>query len=169
MMALLVFISTPAWAQSLEVTPLVGYTTSADIERTAPGVEELSIDSGLTWGGGATYFISPRVGIDALWTYQSTGVSMSTTSGRAELFRMTTNLVHGSVVYRFGGEHATVRPFLLGGIGAAFLAARDFDDETKVAWTLGAGVTWLLQRQTRPRRSAIRLASVRLRGTRWRS
>jgi outer membrane protein W len=146
MVALLVLVSTPARAQSLEVTPLVGYTTSADIEQKAAGVDELSIDSGLTWGGEATYFISPRVGIDALWTYQATSVSMSTRSGRATLFRMTINQLHGNLVYRFGGEQASLHPFVLAGVGGSFLAARDFDAETKLSWTLGAGLTWLVQR-----------------------
>ena len=138
-------VATPVWAQHLEVTPLASYTTPAAIDRTAAGVEELTMDRGFTWGGQATYFFSTHVGLEALWMHQSTALSMSTTSGIGEVFSMETNQIHGNVVYQFRNDEATFRPFVFGGIGATIFSAPDLEREAKASWTVGGGLKWFLQ------------------------
>lgn len=142
--ALFVLACGPAWAQQLEVTPLIGYRTTADIPRKATGIDELGIDGGATWGLQATYFFTSNFGIEALGTYQPTAVSMSTASEDAKVFSMMAGVIQGNVVYRFRTDTASVRPFVFGGAGPALLSARSVGDEVKFAWTAGAGLSWFL-------------------------
>jgi outer membrane protein W len=141
-----VLVSVPAAAQQLELTPLVGYATSAAIDQTAVGVQDLAVDGGVTWGGQGTYFLTEHVGVEGLWMYQSTGVRISTTSGSTELFHMTANQLHGRAVYQFRDVSAAVRPFVSGGLGATLFGADDLERETKVSWDVGGGVKWFVQR-----------------------
>jgi hypothetical protein len=144
----IVLAGSPAWAQRVELTPLVAYSSTGRIEQTATGVTDLAIENGVTWGGQATYFLFTNLGIEALWTYQSTELGMSTPSGSATLFTMTVNQLYGSIVYQVGGGDATVRPFVFGGVGAtSFFNGSEMTGETKFAWTAGLGLKWLLERR----------------------
>jgi hypothetical protein len=136
--------SSPAAAQHLEFTPLVSYTTPASIDQTAAGVDEMYVGRGISWGGQATYFVSDHLGLEVLWMYQSTSLLMSTASATADVFDMTTNQLHGNVVYQFGQTGASMRPFIFGGLGATFLDDPDLDGETKPSWTVGGGLKWFL-------------------------
>jgi hypothetical protein len=141
----MLLIGCPASAQRVELTPFGGYTTSGRIEPTAQNVQDLTIRDGVTWGGQAAYFVSPHVGLGALWTYQPTEVQLSASSGTARLFTTTLNQLYGSAVYRFRRAEAAARPFVFGGLGAAtFFNGSDLTAQTKLAWTAGAGVAWFL-------------------------
>ena len=142
--ALLILSASPAWAQHIEITPLVTYRTSADIEQKAAGVEELAIDGGVTWGAQATWFVTSRMGVEALWTTQSTAVSLSTTSGSAELFRLRAHQILANFVVPLGGGTTRLRPFVFGGVGATVFDAPALERETHASWTIGGGVTWLV-------------------------
>jgi opacity protein-like surface antigen len=131
----------PAWAQHVELTPLVSYTTEAGIDHVAAGVEDLTVSRGVTWGAQGTYFLTEHIGVEALWTYQSANVSMTSNGSTGELFTMTMNQLHGNVVYQFR-EAAALTPFVFGGLGATRMDARDLDAETKLSWTVGGGVKW---------------------------
>ena len=146
LIVLLFLTATPAWAQQLEVTPLIGYTTSGDIDQTTTGVSDLTIDGAMTWGAQGTWFVTDRVGLEGVWTYRSTDVSMASGSGRVELFEMTANVFQGSLVYRFGPDQSALRPFVFGGAGATLLDAPDYRRETKASWAVGGGLTWYAQR-----------------------
>ena len=135
----------PSFAQQIELTPLASYSTTASIDKRAPRVEDVSIDGGFTWGGAATYFVSPHVGLEAQWIHESTRVSMSMQSERVELLRMRTNQLGGNVVYQFRRPEARWRPFAFSGLGATFFSASDVDDETRASWTIGGGLKWLVQ------------------------
>jgi hypothetical protein len=93
-----VLAASPAFAQNLELTPLASFTTAAGIDQTAIGVQDLTIGRAFTWGGQATYFVSPHWGLEGLWMYESSPLSMTTPSATADLFTMTTHQVHGNLV-----------------------------------------------------------------------
>jgi hypothetical protein len=143
---LIVVAASPAWAQRIEIAPLVGLTTDGAIDQRAPGVQELKIEDGFTWGGRVTWFLSTRIGLEVLWSYRDTDFSMTTATGEADLFSMTVNQYLGNIVYRFGGEDASWRPFIFGGVGATSFDAPDLEGETKASWNAGGGLTWFLQR-----------------------
>jgi opacity protein-like surface antigen len=155
-LASLVFVtlSSPAWAQQIELAPLVSYTTEAGIHHDAAGVQDLSVSRGITWGAQATYFLTDHVGLEALWTYQSTDVSIESGGGTGELFTMTMNQLHGNLVYQFRGPDAPVMPFVFGGFGATRFDAPDLDHDTKMSWTVGGGVKWFPQRHVGMRAQA---------------
>jgi opacity protein-like surface antigen len=135
----------PASARQLEITPLASFSTAAEIDQTAATVDDLSISRGFTWGAQASYFVTTHLGVEALWAYQSTVMSMSADSGTSDLFSMKTNQIHGNVVYQFRDGLAVVRPFVFGGIGATLFSAPDLESETKASWTVGGGLKWFVQ------------------------
>jgi len=143
----LVFISSPAWAQRLELAPIISYTTPATIDQTADGVDDLEISGSTTWGARGSYLLTNRVAVEGLWTYQPTHVMMTAGGSKAELFDMSVNQLFGNVVYQMGSGLARLQPFVFGGLGATFLEATDVDGETKLAWDVGGGVKWFVNRR----------------------
>jgi opacity protein-like surface antigen len=139
-------VSGPAWARQVEVTQHVSYTTSADIDQKALGVQDLTMEGALTWGAQVTYFLTTHLGVGALWTYQSSALRMSTTSATAELFDMTVSQLHATVAYQFRDAGALLRPFVFGGVGATSFSASGLQDESKASWTVGGGLKWFVQR-----------------------
>ena len=144
-LAAILAVASPAWAQRLEVSPVVGYTADAPIDTVAAGVQDLTVNDTISWGGEALYFVTPRVGVGGVWTWQSSEVRLSTASASAELFRVHTNQVLSEVAYQFGDVTASLRPFVTGGFGVAFLTATDLEREAKASWTVAGGVTWYLR------------------------
>jgi hypothetical protein len=141
---ILVLVSAPAWAQRLELAPIISYTTPATIDQTADGVDDLEISGAMTWGARGSYLVTNRIAVEGLWTYQPTHVMMTSGGSKAELFDMSVNQVFGNVVYQLGSSLARLQPFAFGGLGATFFEATDVDGETKLAWDVGAGVKWFV-------------------------
>jgi hypothetical protein len=144
---LLVLAASPARAQPVEVAPLVIYTSSGSLDRTAENVDGLKIDDGLTWGARGTFFLTEHFGVEGLWTYQSTGLMMTSGANTAEVFEMTINQAYGNAVYQAGSAGSRLRPFVFGGAGATFFEAPDLEGEVKLTWNVGAGVKWFPQQR----------------------
>ena len=132
---------TPASAQSWEVTGLAGYTPSAGLDNRAPELSKLDLAGGFTWGLQAGWLLTPRWGIEALWTEQASAQTIETSAGSADLFTMTIRQLHGDVVYHLGAS-TRLRPFVFGGLGATFFSAEAYESETKFSVGLGAGVKY---------------------------
>ena len=143
----IILAASPAWAQRVELAPVVTYITSVTLDQTAEGVDELRIDDGVAWGARGTFFLSERVGIEGIWTYQETALEMTSGTNTAEVFEMTLNQIHGNVVYQLGAADGRLKPFIFGGLGATFFAADDLQSETKLSWDVGAGVKWFFQQR----------------------
>jgi opacity protein-like surface antigen len=139
--AFLLFTS-PAWAQRTEVSLLGGYTSSADIEKKAVGTQDLKIDGSFTWGGAVSHFFSPHLGVEASWAQQQSALTLTTASGSAKLFDMNVGQLYASLVCQLGADEAQLKPFVFAGLGASFLSAQHLESETKLAWSVGAGVKW---------------------------
>ena len=143
---LLVLAAIPAYAQqSFEVAPLIGYTTAAGLDQTADDVDDLTIDDALTLGARTAYFFMPNLAVEALWTYQSTSVSVSSGGREAALLDMTANHVFGNLVYHFADRQARWRPFVFGGAGAALYVSDGLDSEGKFTWDVGGGAQWWMR------------------------
>lgn len=140
---LVLLVAGPAFAQRNEVALLGGYTTAGDIDQKAVGIETLEVAGSFTWGVSARHFFGDHVGLDASWTQQGSDLVIGTSEGSAELFDMKIGQFQGSLVYRFGDPAGRFRPFLLAGLGAAFLSAEDLESETKLSWAVGGGLEWL--------------------------
>ena len=136
--------SAPATAQSWEVSGLLAYTPSVGLENRAPELDEVNIRGGFTWGVQAGWLITPRWGVEGLWTEQASAQTLETRDGTADLFTMTVRQLHGNVVYHLRDADARLRPFVFGGLGATFFNADDLESETKFSFGLGAGVKYSL-------------------------
>ena len=132
----------PARGQSFEVSGLAGYTPSADLANTAPELTGTGIRGGFTWGLQGGWLLTPRWGVEALWTQQSSAQTIDTGSGSAELYTMTVRQLHGDAVYHLRSADARLRPFVFGGLGTTFFSADDLESETKFSFGLGAGVKY---------------------------
>ena len=155
LLALLVLLSPhAALAQGLELELRGGYTTPGGITAGAAGIEDLEIAGGFTWGASATYFLSPRYGIEASWTRQEGGLDIATGDGSAELFDTQVDHLQGALVVQLGSAEARVRPFLTAGLGATFFAADGLDSETKLSLGLGGGARWAFAKKWAARLTA---------------
>ena len=149
-----VFLASPSWAQRTELALLAGYTTSGNIEQTAPTIRDLEINGAFTWGLQAGHFFSSKLGAEVSWARQESALALSTSSGSADLFEVNVGQLHGNAVYRFGGEEARFDPFVFAGLGATFFSAPDLESETKFSWALGAGLKWFPARKVGARLQA---------------
>jgi hypothetical protein len=143
LIAILVTLPAPAaLCQGFEGTVFGGYTSAGGIDQTALGIDDLKLKGSFTWGIGAGYFFSPRLGVEASWARQETALAITTSAGSANMFVVNADQLHGSLVYVLGGAQSHLRPYLSAGLGATFFGARDLD-ETKLSFGLGAGLRWL--------------------------
>jgi hypothetical protein len=144
----------PAFPQGLEVSALGGYTTPGGLPHDARTVEDLELRGSFTWGASVGYFFSPRLGVEASWARQASGVELATAEASAEMFDVTIDQIQGSFVYQFGGPDARWRPYLSAGAGAAIFSSTDIASETKLAPNVGAGLKWLPSKRLGARLSA---------------
>lgn len=110
----------PARAQAWEVSGFIGVTPSADLDRVASGLDQLSIRNGFTWGAQAARLFGPHWAAEAMWTEQSSALEIDTADETADLFNITIGQAQGNVVYHFGRADAKLRPFAFAGISATF-------------------------------------------------
>ena len=132
----------PARAQAWEVSGFIGVTPSADLDRVARELDQLSLGNGFTWGAQAARLFTPHWAAEAMWTEQSSALEIGTAAGTADLFNITIGQVQGNVVYHFGRPDARLRPFAFAGIGASFFRAPDVSPESKFSWGFGGGIKY---------------------------
>jgi outer membrane protein W len=130
-------------AQSFEASGFVGFTPAAAIDRQAEELDSVDWEGGVTWGGQAAFFFTPRLGAEVMLTRQSSGLSLGTDAGTVTLFEATTRQLHFNAVYRFGAPDARLRPFVFGGAGSTYFSADDLASESKFSWNLGGGATYM--------------------------
>ena len=146
--AFLVLVAPSAWAQKTELALLGGWTSSADIENKAREIKDLKLTSGVSLGGALTRFFSPHLGAEVSFAHQQSAIRLTTATDEADLFDVGIGRLQGSFVYQFGRDGARARPFLFGGLGAAFLSAPYLEGETRLSWSAGAGLRWFPGKQT---------------------
>jgi opacity protein-like surface antigen len=141
----ILFLPQPVLAQEIEITPLLGYTTAGNIERTARVIDNLEIASSFTWGAQAGFFFGSHLGFEVSWAQQETKLRLETGSGRATPFDIDAGQLHGNFIYQFSGEPSRVRPYVLAGLGATFFRSDNLESETKLSWAVGGGAKVFLQ------------------------
>lgn len=139
---LLLALSVPASGQSWEASGLLGYTPSVGLDRRAPELAQLDIRGGFSWGLQAGHLFTPRWGAELLWMQQGSALRQATEAGAADLFTMTIQQLQGNVLYHFGNRNTKLRPFVFGGMGAAFFSSKALESETKFSFGLGGGVKY---------------------------
>ena len=140
---LLLLPAASAFPQGFELAAVAGYSAPGSIDHSALGITELKLEGSFTWGASASFFFSPRFGVEASWARQESELIIGTAAGSAPLFEVHIDQLQGSFVLQLGSASSRVRPFLSAGAGAAFVSAPRLDSETKLSFGAGAGLKWL--------------------------
>ena len=155
MFALCLIAASAAQAQDpkVEISGTAGWTFSDGVggkSVTVPGVGTFdSIDpkDAFSWGVRLGINLSPNVELGFLYDAQSTNLQLEGTKS-VEFGDVTIRNYHGYFAYNFGDSDATVRPYVLGGVGATQYGSvsvnvgdtqRGIDSSTKISstWALG--------------------------------
>jgi hypothetical protein len=151
------FAAAPASAQSprVEVGAFGGWTFSDGVS----GDPILALDGNIYdradttdsfhWGLNVGGFVSDNIAVGFLFSQQLSTIEASGTNTK-KIGDMTVATYHGYVEYNAGDSDATVRPYLLFGLGATNYGSlsfttlagqpRDFGGDTQFSGTIGAGV-----------------------------
>lgn len=150
----LLLAAVPVRAQTFEVAAMAGYANPVALEQTTANVDDLTINGQWTFAGSGTWFLSEHVGVEGWYSHSPTSLRLESGGNQATLFEMTISNILGNFVIQPMERSAALQPFLFAGAGVAVFTARDFDTETKVAFTVGGGLKWRLTQSLAARVSA---------------
>ena len=146
----------PAFAQRVEVGVTFGWVFSDGVELDTPFLAPDGnlydradpADSG-AWGFNVGFFVTPNAEVGFLFNQQMSKLEADGPGATRELGDMNINTYHGYFGYNFGEPEATIRPYVLLGLGATNFSSvdftvngvnREFQGETQFSTTWGAGV-----------------------------
>ena len=142
---------TLAQEKRFEVSGIVGYSFSSGVDVTPQDVDgtvydRISPKSGLSYDVGADFFITEGFSLGFNWGRQE-----SYLRGRAQsapdmdFTSMNVDNYHGIFTYNFGDEDSSMRPYIMGGLGATRFSPGSIDgnsvsSRTRFSSTLGGGI-----------------------------
>ena len=140
---LMTSIAVSASAQaSNELTGFGGVTPAVSLDQHALNLTDLRLRGGFTWGIAGARFFTPNWGAEIVFSQQASALEAVTPAGSGDLYRITLARLQADAVYQFGAHDARWRPFVFGGAGATFFAARDLESATKASFGLGGGIKY---------------------------
>jgi opacity protein-like surface antigen len=135
-------------AQTIEITPMVGYRFGGSLEAAGSGDQssvQLEVGDAAAWGVQVGY----RVGegeIELLYARQDTQLQTADLFTGAPVFDLALETWQVGGTYLFGDDDARARPFVAVGLGVTRLLPEPsgLSDETRFSASFGAGVKlWL--------------------------
>ncbi len=153
---LALLIAVPAQAQDprIEFQGWVGYTlsdgASGDPFEAADGnvYNRVDPDNSVSYGLSVGFFVTENVEVGFLWDRQDTTL-VAKGNTTTDVSQMNIDNYHGFLAYNFGYADDTIRPYVLGGLGATRYSnitvqglANTFDvpSQSRFSTTWGAGV-----------------------------
>ena len=145
--ALAAFAGSTAWAQDprVELSGTAGWTFSDGVNVGSSDNAPIRVDpkDAFSWGARLGFNLTPNVEIGGLFNLQSTDLEASGVLNRS--VPQTIYNYHGYFAYNFGDTDASVRPYLLGGLGATQYgslqtAVGEIGGETQFSTTWAAGL-----------------------------
>ena len=144
--ALVALASSAAWAQDprVEISGTAGWTFSDGVNVGTLDNAPIRVDpkDAFSWGARLGFNVTPNVEIGGLFNLQKTDLEASGLVNRS--IPQSIYNYHGYLAYNFGESDATVRPYILGGLGATQYgsldtAAGEIGGETQFSttWALG--------------------------------
>ena len=144
--ALVALAGSSAWAQDprVEISGTAGWTFSDGVNVGGLDDSPLRVDpkDAFSWGARLGFNVTPNVEIGGLFNLQKTDLEASGLVNRS--IPQSIYNYHGYLAYNFGESDATVRPYILGGLGATQYgsldtAAGEIGGETQFSttWALG--------------------------------
>jgi hypothetical protein len=155
MAVLATFVSTPVFAQRVEVSGLFGWTLADGVA--GDGVlagdgniyNEIDVKDSASWGFGVGFNATDNVELGFLFGQQLSQLVLKGTAER-EVGDMNVNTYHPYMAFNVGAPDAPVRPYLLIGVGATSYASVPFTTaggvqsetggDTQFSTTWGVGV-----------------------------
>jgi opacity protein-like surface antigen len=152
----LAIASSSAWAQDprVEISGTAGWTFSDGVSGdpvTVVGVgtfNSVTPQNAFSWGARLGLLVNRHVEVGFLFDQQSTKLEIGGTR-TVEVGDLSVRNYHGYGAYNFGDSGATVRPYVLGGLGATEFGSvavnsggvkHDIGGQTKFSTTWAAGV-----------------------------
>ena len=137
-----------AWAddRKIEISGTAGWTFSDGVN--VGSIDDSPITIGpkdaFSWGARIGFMVTPNVEIGGLFNLQSTDFEVEGFGLSATVSQKVYNY-HGYLAYNFGESDASVRPYLLGGLGATQYGGLDTavgttSGETQFSTTWAAGL-----------------------------
>ncbi|HEY6509178.1 MAG TPA: outer membrane beta-barrel protein [Vicinamibacterales bacterium] len=126
-------------AQAWQGSVLFGTTPGSALDRRAAALDTLEVGSGFTWGLQVSRLVTPHLAAELSWMTHWSGLEIGTAAGKAHLFEMTVNQLHGNAVFRLRDPAARTRPFVFAGLGTTFLNALGQPSESRLSFGMGAG------------------------------
>jgi len=134
----------------VEINPFFGYSFSdgVSVQPIQVGGEVLTavdVKDGYSFGVSFGYYVNENMEVGFLVSRQDSALASEGTNAR-DLVDMSVYNYHGVFTYNFGDEDASMRPFLMGGLGATSYSPGDdamgvdVDNEIKFSSTWGAGL-----------------------------
>lgn len=133
----------------VEIAPFIGYTLSEGFTVNPVTIDggvfdTISPTSGLSYGFTFDVNISENMAVGFLFSEQQSNLEASGTR-KEELTDMSVRNYHGTFTYNFGDSDSSMRPFIMGGVGATNWSPSDIqgiaiDSETKISSTWAGGV-----------------------------
>jgi len=142
-----VLAGSTAWAQDprVEISGTAGWTFSDGVNVGSSDNAPIRVDpkDAFSWGARLGFNLTPNVEIGGLFNLQSTDLEASGVVNIS--VPQTIYNYHGYFAYNFGDTDASVRPYLLGGLGATQYgslqtAAGEIGGETQFSTTWAAGL-----------------------------
>jgi opacity protein-like surface antigen len=142
-----VLAGSAAWAQDprVEISGTAGWTFSDGVNVGGSDNAAIRVDpkDAFSWGARLGFNLSPNVEMGFLFNLQSTDLEASGVVNRS--VPQSIYNYHGYFAYNFGDSDATVRPYVLGGLGATQYGSLDtalgqVGGETQFSSTWAAGL-----------------------------
>jgi Outer membrane protein beta-barrel domain len=160
-----VLAAVPARAQRTEGSASVGYGANDGISSDSRFLfgdfyDTAGVDSGISYNFTLGVFATRGVEFEFLFARQDSDLSAGGPGGGLPLNETAVYHYMGNVVYNWGDEDSTLRPFVFGGLGATHYAFGEFllpqplpsrrfrfdDSETRFASTFGGGLKFYFTR-----------------------
>jgi opacity protein-like surface antigen len=138
----MVSTATESFAQTIEVTPFVGYSFGGSLQDSVTGTK-LDIKDSESYGGILAYRTSRETTIELLYSHQSTELRAKGPVSTTSLTDLDMDYIH------FGGSYVwypkrKLRPFIQASLGATLLNPQraDLDSETRFSFGIGGGAKY---------------------------
>jgi len=132
----------------VEISPFIGYTLSEGFTVNPVVIggsvyDKINPTSGLSYGFMFNVFVNEGMQIGFLFDRQDSNLEAKGPSAKTEFADLNVENYHAIFTYNFGYEDATVRPFIMGGIGATRYKPGDVTGtDTAIMGSTKFSTTW---------------------------
>jgi hypothetical protein len=131
-------VSAPASraAEGVYISPMIGWTTAANLELGQQDVKGVKVAGGRTWGG-QLGVQKPGMGFEVSYMQQESHISVND----SDRVGLQVGQLHANFLFEKIRYDSRIRPYFLLGLGATFFNPdRGFDTVSRFSFALGGGL-----------------------------